>query len=456
MLRQEKFSRPFARMTSKRKFSLVALAMCASLMGCATPPEVTREQNAPTISPEIQTEISLHPFQLKDAVRFGVLSSNPVSMSQIAMTQTRNEVTIAKAAFYPELYFDLSAADGHTYLASGGTGLRYTLFDFGERAALLSVAKAGVKRSKYDTMVAIEEAIEKTVKSYIDLAIEKNQIAAAKAYRAGVNDLEGGVRARVEIGVASSVDLNEIESERLKAKSAVLDAQAEELNAKEALMSLTGVRPTSILSVEALQNALRLQNGIPKEVLPGEFPRIAALIEQHTQSVQQTRAVEAGLLPRIAVNMGIGLSLGKDGALHDNGFKVGPNISEAISLGGGRREKISNAKLDVETSKRALDEEIRLLRLRLVQANTRYRASIDHLQKRRKIVQYARKSRNVMVGDYEVGNRSLRDLLDSQRRIHDAMNDLNEARRKALYDGLELLAATNGLSSKLYGAPNDS
>ena len=456
MQAQDDYIAGVAKTPRRSRLALVALAVCAGLMGCAQSPEVERAPFLPTISPDIKADIGIHPLRLKDAIRFGVLSSNDVTASKTSITQKRNEVTIAKAAFFPEFYFDMSAADTSGLLASGGTGLRYTLFDFGERAALVSAADAKVRKSKYQTIVAIEDAIENTVKAYVNLAIEENQVAAAKAYRAGVDRLEGGVRARVEIGVASSVDLNEIEAERLKAISAVLNAEAERTNAIEALTSLTGVRPVSILPISTLHKALAVDDDPTKLIQPAEFPRIGALIQEHREAQHQNKAVKAGLLPRIAVNMGLGFSLGKDGKLIDNGVKVGPNISEAISLGGGRRERVKNAQLDVDTSRRAIDEEVRLLKLRLVQAHTKYRASADSLVKRRKIVEYAEKSRDVMVSDYEVGNRSLRDILDSQRRIHDALKDLNEARRNALVDCLELLAATNGLSHKLYGAPDET
>jgi len=147
------------------------------------------------------SRVSTSPLALTDAVRFGVLSSSAVATADIAMEQRKNEVVLAKAAFQPELYFNLSPSSGRS-LGSGSAGLRFTLYDFGERAALLNASQAGVKRSNYEVFAEIDEAVENTVRRYIDLAVETDQVSAAQSYMSRIRALERRVQSRVEIGAA--------------------------------------------------------------------------------------------------------------------------------------------------------------------------------------------------------------------------------------------------------------
>jgi len=187
------------------------LSTAAVLSACGASEPDTRFVPTRNIDFSEMSRISTSPLGLSDAVRFGVLSSSAVATADIAIQQRRNEVVIAKAAFTPELYFNLSPTQSGS-IGAGSAGLRFTLYDFGERAALLNASRASVERSNYEIFAEIDKAVENTVQRYIDLAVETDQVAAAQSYISRIRALEQRVKSRVDIGAASSVDLNEVSS----------------------------------------------------------------------------------------------------------------------------------------------------------------------------------------------------------------------------------------------------
>lgn len=423
------------------------------LMGCAVSDTPSIDARPGIVNREL-IKFSTNPLKVSDAVRLGVLSSTEVAAAELVIQQSDNEIAIAKASFYPEFYVNASPSTNDGQLANAGAGFRYTLFDFGARAAERDSKKAAFKGSKYDLLVKIEDSVSEVLQSYIALSIENTKLNAARHYVRSVRDMEKGVRARVEIGIASSVDMNELQSARIKADTAVLEAQTDQSNAHEALASLLGVFPRSVHSPDQLYNALAIKPQSHEQLNFQGFPRINALEAQVEEAEFQKKAAQAGLLPKLGLKLGVDLGLSKSGELSGNGIKAGPEISEVVSLGGGRKQRIQNAEIDVRLALRKRDEEIRLARLEAIQAKNSLIASSDRVKRRRSILSLTRQTRDTMQGEYEVGSRSLRDLLDAEERIYDAGVELNEARRINLVALLRYIMSVNKSSQYFYEQPS--
>lgn len=427
----------------------IFLGAAVLLIGCAASDkdEIAVPSRAIDIS-EI-SRVSTSPLALTDAVRFGVLSSSAVATADIAMEQRKNEVVLAKAAFQPELYFNISPS-GDKSLGSGNAGIRFTLYDFGERAALLNASMAGVERSNYEVFTEIDAAVERTVRRYIDLAVETDQVAAAQSYMANIRALESRVQSRVEIGAASAVDLNEVRTAVLEVQSDMIGARADLDLARAELASLIGVNPRQVLGVSQLRKLLLENENLTKPAEIETYPKVAALMQQLREDTYRKEALQAGLFTRIGVALGMKINLGSSGLSSDNGLVAGLDISDSISLGGGRNERRENAQLDVAATLRRLDEEIRLVRLEFQQARIGLASSDKRLRQQRSVLALSRKTRDLMIEEFELGSRSLRDLLDAEERIFRARQGLNEASRRILQDNLRAVMAQNLTSERLY------
>lgn len=119
-------------------------------------------------------------------MRFGVLSTKEVLTFDIKVEQRKNEVLIARAALFPELFVEATPATEDGNLAVGVVGLRYTIYSFGERTARISAARAVISQARYQVLTEIDEAVLKVAAQYVDLAVDTAQLSSARKLRAGM------------------------------------------------------------------------------------------------------------------------------------------------------------------------------------------------------------------------------------------------------------------------------
>lgn len=429
---------------------LCVVIISLMLQGCApSRPDVDSSPIVPIMAKGQKSQISTSPLKLKDAVRLGILSSAEVRNKNFTIEQRANEAVIARAALYPELYAQLQPTlQSDENAATAGAGIRFTLYDFGERIARIKAADAGIEKSRFDVFQSIDESVLETVDSYINVAIDTELEKVARDYLAQIDELEEDVRTRVEIGAASNVDLNDIATGQLKAKSEIITANAKVKNSRDELASLVEVTPRGIEALNSLNSYLSIDNASAR--MPTDLsliPRIAALEKELDSARYLLDAEKAGILPRLGIKLGLSISPTSSGVV------AGPELSEMISLGGGRRQVVRNAELEVLKAQQQWSEEVRQTRLEFAQATTQLAAAQDRIGAFKKVLKLAMSTRDVMLGEYEIGNRDLGDLVEAEERIYGAEVSYTEGQRELLKAQLSVLIATNKAAARFYKAP---
>lgn len=436
-----------------RNFVMSVLAATSVFVVGCTSLETEQPNEATQVAKEAQQQslsyISTSPLTLQDAVKLGVLGSSAVRNADLSMAIRNNDIAISRAAYYPELFVSISPTNVDGLVAAGAIGIQYTLYDFGLRAAELRASKSDAQRARYEIYGETNEAVKKTAQSYIALAAASRQIAVASRHSKAIEKLERRVRTRVEIGAASDVDLNEIRIAELDAATRRADAANQRDDALAELSSLVQVGPQSVLSIKDIQRILSVK-GADAELNLHEFPLVAARREELDAALHRSDAARAGLFPRIRAQASAGLDLTSGGKATGTGVKIGPDIASTISLGGANRERRKNAKLNVVIAEQNLHEEIRLARLATERARIEYTASQADIVRSRSILKIARQKRDILVSEYEAGTRSLKDLVDAEEEMFQKEQSLVQAYARDLLARLEVLHATNLVSTRLY------
>jgi|GEM_PF-7050592 len=294
----------------------------ALLAGCAENVDVEKkaksEKTVETVKDEAKanaapaaavTRVSTNPLLLRNAVKFGVISSAKVSNAQSNIKVNANEVAISKSAFFPELFVDVSPVSDDLKIATGRAGVRYTLYDFGERTANLRAATANVERARYDILAEVDDSITQTGSRYIALSAATRLVQSARTYSNAIAALEERVRSRVEIGAASDADLKEIEIAKLNASNSLNEALSEQSDAKAELASLIGVRPQSVQGISGLSKALALPRLKASSIDPKSYPKVAAREKELAAAVYKRDATKAGLLPKLGLSASAGVDV---------------------------------------------------------------------------------------------------------------------------------------------------
>jgi len=329
----------------QRLIPISAALICVALSGCVGPTAPLDHVSVDFVSdPSDLGTVQTNPLNIADAVRLSILSSNNVLNSRVSVRQRENDVLIARSALYPELYLNANPSTQDDVLATGAAGIRYTIYDFGARAAEIDAARQNIRGAQFQTVVETEETVMEVVTQYIDVAIDTAQAKASNALFKNIRSLEEGVKAHVDIGVASTVDVIEIETGRLKARAEIAGTDADLENSRDSLSSLVGLITSNVNDVSSISQDL--ETGTPVDTFPTEiteFPRVAALEQELAAAKSNLKATRAGLLPRIGAALGIGVNIGSGATASNTGIVAGPEISNTFSFGGGNKKRVENA-----------------------------------------------------------------------------------------------------------------
>lgn len=436
-------------MKATRLVSAIAITG-AALSGCAP-----LGANIVTLEPSIaidleqRTRVSTNPLSLSDGIRLGILNSNNILTADILIRQSMNEAVIARGAYFPELYVEVSPGSESNVIGAGGAGLRYTIFDFGARAAQLKATGAGVTRASFEQIVETESTAVDVALGYIDVVVDQEQIRAAEAYLVAVRDLQDGVRTRVEIGIASAIDQSVVDAGLIAANVEVVSAKSRAEASLATVESTVGISVASVQSTAALRRLLNASGTeLPSDL--SEFARYSALEAQVTEAQHALDAREAGLLPRIGVRVGVGAGIDVNQGVVGTGLVAGPEISNTFSLGGARAAQVENAKFDVAIAEQMLEEEERSLQLHYNTAQIELAATLRRIDSQLEILKLTRERLDIMKSEYEIGNRDLQDLIQAERAIHDTQVEINETYRDNLRAHLNMLVTANLLSERLF------
>lgn len=431
------------------------LGLCFLLFGCA---ETEMDLNLTDVTQQREnvdiSTILINPISLENTIRLRLLNSFDVLSSEIVALQGSNNVGIAQSAFYPEIFYNLGPSTDDNFFSIGNAGVEFTLFDFGLRNAELAAAKAELQVSKYETVISIENNIGSVLEQYFRLAMAENTAKKANSYFSEIEKLGEIVKNRVELGVESPVSLNEFNIGQNNASSEIARAKANLLNAKLALSSTTGLpfsKNISTISTQGLVSKFSLKT--LKKIIPENFdayPSQAASNEAVSAARANLKAANAGRYPQINIRAGVGIQIGDGSLLSPSGVTVGPNLSNAFSLGRGRKNRVNNAALQLYIATENQRENQRLLRLEIEQSVVQAKANWVQYQQMKDILRNTLESKKIMLGEYELGARTARDLIDIEEQVFESEVQINNSLQEYLVSMVRNYIATNQLSDRFY------
>lgn len=408
----------------------------------------------PSATNQSMSVIATNPLPLSDAVRLGVLKSNGVALAEIARAKSATAIQVSQAAYWPEIFVGISPTTTSGSIAAATAGVRYTLFDFGARAAQLNASKANQKGAENDVIAATNESVSLVLEKYIDFSVNTAIAIAARQYSDQSAELGTSIEARVKSGASSPADLNEIKVGALRAEAAVLKADADSANSRVELMSVTGVAPQSVQSAQSVQSLLSI-DARDKQTAPdfSGFPRIRALDQTVLAAESNLQAVKAGRIPKFNLEASAGFDIGNGNAATTNGMRFGPSISNVFGLGGANAAKVSAAILDVNTARANRDEEMRRLNEQYLLSQNDIARTVNTAAKRQAIYDETAKMLDIFLAEYQGGSRALSEVVSVQDRLFQARVDALNASRDLLIANMRFLIATNKLSERVYRTP---
>jgi outer membrane protein len=290
----------------------------------------------------------------------------------------------------------------------------------------------------------------RTTQAYFDVLSANDDLLVSKAQLEATQRQLDQAKQRFEVGLIAITDVHEAQATFDRDRAGTIQAENAEDNAWEALLEIIGGDETSDLAL--LGDGMALSKPTPANV--GEW---AATAQQQNYSIiaarsttEQARNVvnlkKSGHHPTVDLVGSYGLSRtdSETGSDRDIGM-VGIQVSVPLYAGGGTSSRVTQAQIDLTTAQSRLDRQRRAVKRQVRNAYRGVISSISQVEALRAATVSAESALTSTQAGYEVGTRTIVDVLNVQRNLFDSQRNYYQSRYAFILNGLQLKQAAGTL-----------
>jgi outer membrane protein, multidrug efflux system len=395
--------------------------------------------------------------ELAMLIAAGLDASPDLAIAAERVRQAEAQGNMAGASLFPSLGFSsgVSRREGDNDNASGGStfnaGLSasYEVDLWGQHASATRSAEFSLRATRFDRDAARLTLVAGIAAGYFQILALRDRLAVAQENLMIAERVFKVVDARVRNGAASSLDLARQRSAVLSQQAALLSLQLQERQMRFALAILLGRPPpgSDLAGTTVLEVALpHIAPGLPADLLTRR-PDLAAAEAQLAAANADISAARAALLPAIRLTGATGIAsntlrslLGAPSAT----FSIGASLLQPIFDGARLRTKVtvteSRQRELVLVYRKAILAALADVESALVAA----KHDADQELLFEQSLQQARHALHLAEVRYREGADDLLVLLDAQRTLFQAQDQMAQIRFARLQAVLALFKALGG------------
>lgn len=394
-----------------------------------------------------------------------VLEAANVRMSRL------QEIDQAKAGYKPTL--DLNAGYGWEYTDSPSTRtrldppddhgdedlhrgefgltLRQTIFDgkYTDNDVDLQSARTD---SATNRLYAVSDDISlDIVKAYLDVIYQRRVLELSEENLQVHQRIQDQIRLRSDAGVGRRADLDQI-----NARVALVEANliASKVNVQDAITTYkrrTGVEPEEILeSVPSMKEALPADVDAAIEMGKAENPVLKQAGSDIEAANAANRAASSNDYPFIYFEATYGLDNNLDGTPgHYNDATAMLKMQYNLYNGGRDQAKKKQTAYQIQEASEIRNRTVRQIEEEVRLAWAALRATEMQLEQLEKQVEFSIATREAYSKQFNIGQRTLLDLLNTDNELYDAKVSLAGAKSDNLYAQYRILAAMGKLTKTM-------
>lgn len=422
-----------------------------------------------TCSPTAFAQNEVGPVSLQQAIETAIASNPEIAQAQMNTEAIQFEREQAQSLYFPTIDVEASAgarrlenqtrrvlgiADNWLTPLEAQVRGDWTVLDFGRRRGELLRQAARVDGASLRVLERSEFIALQVSRQYMNILLQERIVAAATDNVVFHEQMTGSLSEGVSQGSISVADLQQAE-ERLQA-ARVLKAEAEEdlANARTALQRLTGLD----ISRASLPPVLTQNLPASEEVAIGQARTANPLVREAQADVDAANAMvmsaRGELAPRISVDLTGRIGDDIDGFQGETNDIQGRVYIRWQLFDGGRRaaqvqemvRRSSEARFRLHDRVREAEEDVR----NAWTAMTTQRSVFTALERQAQV------SDDLLLSyrsQFDIGRRSLLDVLDAQNTRFNTQVRRETARFSEMFAQYQVLAATNNFLNALNVAP---
>jgi NodT family efflux transporter outer membrane factor (OMF) lipoprotein len=396
--------------------------------------------------------------ELAELIATALAGSPDLAAAAERVRQAEAQVRIAGASLYPTLDLGIAAVRRDTRPDEGPSikvdttnatlSAAYEIDLWGRLASGVRAAESSLAATRYDLETARLTLVAGVATAYFDLLSLRDRLAAARENVAIAERVLALVEARVRNGAASPLDLVRQRAATTTQRAAIPPLELQERQTLSALAILVGRPPAGFELGERSVGALAIPEvapGLPSELLVRR-PDLAAAEAQLLAANADLAAARAALLPSITLTGSAGLATSALLAFNNPATIV--SVAAALAqpiFDGGRR----SAQVDAATARER--ELVEIYRAAILAAfadvenalaATGRNAQEEALQ--RQVRDEAQEALRLAEIRYRAGADDLLVVLDAQRTLFQAQDQVAQARRARLQTAVSTYRALGG------------
>ncbi|WGS59481.1 outer membrane channel protein TolC [Vibrio lentus] len=336
-----------------------------------------------------------------------------------------------------------------------GIGFSQELY---QRSSWITLDTAEKTARQSDSAYAAEQQalILRVATAYFEVLRAQDNLEFVRAEKAAVARQLEQTKQRFEVGLSAITDVHDAQAQYDGVLADEVLAENDLVNSYEGLREITGQEHSnlSILDTDRF-SASKSSESAAALVEQAEQKNLSLLASRISQDVAKDNIslASSGHLPSLTLDGSYGLAEQTDSSISANDYdsdnlNIGLNLVVPLYTGGNTTSLTKQAEYnyvaaseDLEATYRSVVKDVRAF-------NNNITASIGALRAYEQSVVSAQSALEATEAGFDVGTRTIVDVLDSTRRLYDANKNLSDARYNYILSVLQLRQAVGTLSEQ--------
>ncbi|MDE9539016.1 outer membrane channel protein TolC [Xenorhabdus bovienii] len=360
-----------------------------------------------------------------------------------------------------------SKTDSENYGTNAKLQLTQTIFDMSKWYQLNQAEKsAGIADISYQ--VAQQKLILDTAKAYFDVLSKIDTLTYTEAQKASLYRQLDQSSQRFKVGLVAITDVQNAQAQYDIILAQEVSDRNNLENSLEGLRLMTGSYYPQLASLNIAQFKTNQPNPVDSVLKEAETRNLSLLSARLTQDLKREFIKDArtGYMPTINLTASTGVNNEhKRGAERSNSYDGGNSVGLSLSLplysGGLTNSQVEQAKYNFVSASQDLENTYRKVIQDVRSSSNNLSASISSITANKQAVVSAQSSLDSMEAGYQVGTRTIVDVLDATTKLYQAKQSLSKARYDYLINQLvnkqargtlnedDLVALNNILGTKI-------
>lgn len=322
--------------------------------------------------------------------------------------------------------------------SSAGISLTQQIYSHGSWLSL-SVAEKTASRSDAQLASAQQGLILRVANAYFDVLKNTDNLSFVQAEKRAIERQLEQTKQRFEVGLNAFTDVHEAQAQFDLSTANEIKALNSLENSLEVLTEITGLkhRDLDALNTKTFSAAIPSPSSSAEWIKLAEENNLTLLDSRLAQDIAKQRIdlAKSGHLPTLSANLGAskGLTGGKL-----VGANAGVTLNVPIYKGGATTSQVEQSRFGYVASAQKLEQDHRSV-VRNVRNNfNNVRASISSIKAYEQAAKSADSALKATEAGFEVGTRTIVDVLNSTRQVYNSKRQLSDARYQYILSVLSL------------------